>query len=254
MTSTPKYSPRGPLALGSAHSGSGAGGERLSPSQPRGRSRRGRFGSGSDRAAGNSRLRRSKPGMCPQPRRWAGCLQPRPSGAAGSPPPSPPPPPPGGFRTRMLGTPAPRASPGGSAPGAPAVPAAPALLPAPVRLLRPVRRSLLRPRRLLPLPAPPRRPRARISAGTMIPTTATPTRPAVLPPLPARPATPAAARPSPTAIHPAKPRKTRAPAAPLPLRLPAAPGNPLPRTARPGITAAVRRPTMTARGIKGWSS
>lgn len=120
MTSTPKYSPRGPLALGSAHSGSGAGGERLSPSQPRGRSRRGRFGSGSDRAAGNSRLRRSKPGMCPQPRRWAGCLQPRPSGAAGSPPPSPPPPPPGGFRTRMLGTPAPRASPGGSAPGAPA--------------------------------------------------------------------------------------------------------------------------------------
>lgn len=107
MTSTPKYSPRGPLALGSAHSGSGAGGERLSPSQPRGRSRRGRFGSGSDRAAGNSRLRRSKPGMCPQPRRWAGCLQPRPSGAAGSPPPSPPPPPPGGFRTRMLGTPRP---------------------------------------------------------------------------------------------------------------------------------------------------
>ena len=48
--------------------------------------------------------------------------------------------------------------------------------------------------------------------------------------------------------------KTRAPAAPLPPRLPAAPGNPLPRTARPGIIPAVRRPTMTDRGIKGWSS
>lgn len=107
MTSTPKYSPRGPLALGSAHSGSGARGERFSPPQPRGRSRRGRLGSGSDRAAGNSRLRLSKPGMCPQLRRWAGCLQPRPSGAAGSPPPSPPPPPPGGFLTGMPGTPRP---------------------------------------------------------------------------------------------------------------------------------------------------